>query len=117
MSNNFALDLKIARRKSGLTQSDCGHLLECDPSKISRLEKGEFLPSATDIALLSIIYGKSYDAFCPNVFETVAREISERMLTIPAPTGSWLGRFNRTNTLDNLDARLDRIIANTNEPS
>lgn len=116
MSNNYALDLRVARRKSGLTQADCGHLLGSTKSKTSRLENGKTRPSAADIAILSIVYGRSYNAFCPTAFETAARQISERLLTLPTPTGSWLGRFNRTNTLDNLDARLDHIISTTNEP-
>lgn len=110
MSNCYALDLKAARRKSGLTQKDAAHLLATQHSKISRIEHGKHLPTAYDIALFSLIYGKSYDALCRTVFENAARDLKGRMVTLPTPPSSWVCRFNRTNTLDKLDARLKALI-------
>lgn len=106
MSNAFAHDLKVVRRKSGLTQSDCAHLLATQSSKICRIENGQFLPTANDMALFSLIFGKSYDALCRSVFDKAASDLQGRLLTLPTPTDSWMSRHNRTNTLDNLDARL-----------
>ena len=90
MSKAFALDLKVARRKSGLTQSDTAHLLATQHSKISRIEHGKHLPTAHDIALLSLIYGKSYDVLCRTVFENAAHDLRGRMITLPTPPSSWV---------------------------
>lgn len=112
MSHAFAHDLKVARHKSGLTQSDCAHLLATQHSKISRIEGAKYLPTAYDIALLSFIYGKSYEALCQTVFENVASDLKGRVVTLPTPPSTWMCRFSRTNTLDTLDARLQAF---TNE--
>ncbi len=106
----FAHDLKTARKKSGLTQKDCAHLLATQHTKIARVENGKFMPSAYDVALLSLIYGRSYDTLCRTVFDNAASDIRGRMVTLPTPPSSWVVRFNRTNTLDNLDARLKALI-------
>ncbi|MEL6503582.1 MAG: helix-turn-helix domain-containing protein [Pseudomonadota bacterium] len=109
MSKHFALDLKVARRKSGLTQSDCAHLLNAHRTKIGHIERGRFDPSAKDIAYLSLIFGKSYDALCRSIFENAADQLSDRLATLPTPKTKWIARFNRTNTIDKLDARLSAI--------
>ncbi len=111
MSNAFALDLKVARRKSGLTQSDCAHLLGSHRSKFSHLELGKQPPTAVDIAMLSLIYGRTYDTLCRAVFEDAARELGERLVTLPMPRRNWLGHFNRANSLDNLSARIQALTA------
>jgi DNA-binding XRE family transcriptional regulator len=56
MYQDFLIDLKTARRRSGLTQADCGHLLGGSKSKISNLETGRKLPSMKEICGLSLIY-------------------------------------------------------------
>lgn len=109
MYDAFALDLKVARRKSGLTQQDVAHLLGSHRSKLSHLEKGSSLPTANDIAALSLIYSKSYDVMCRSVFESTALELKDRLPTLPTPNRHWLGRFNRTNTLNNLDAAIEHL--------
>ena len=110
MPNAFALDLRVRRRKSGLSQEDCAHLLATQHSKISRIENGQLVPNAIDIALLSLIHGKSYDVLCRSVFEQGAKDLRARLNTLPMPADSWMSRFNRTNTLANLEARLEAFI-------
>lgn len=110
MSHAFAHDLRVARRKSGLTQEDCAHLLATQRTKITRIEGGKALPTAYDIAALSLVYGKSYDALCRSIFENAARDLKGRLITLPTPPSSWVVRFNRTNTLDNLEVRLQALI-------
>lgn len=109
MSTLYALDLKVARRKSGLMQSDCAHLLDTYRSRISELEHGKLDPTAYEIATLSLIYGRSYDGLCRSVFERAASDLFDRLNTITTPGNSWLCRFNRTNTLDTLQARLSTL--------
>ena len=45
MSTEFALDLRLARRKTGLTQRDIAHLLANQVTLVSELERGKRLPT------------------------------------------------------------------------
>jgi transcriptional regulator with XRE-family HTH domain len=109
MTNEFALDLKVARRKSGLTQEDCAHLLDVHPSKISLLESGKVLPSVTDICALSLIYGRSFESLFSSIVTSANRQLCDRLKTIPKAPERWLGSFNRRNTLSALGDRLEAL--------
>lgn len=106
MNTELALDLKVARRKAGLTQEDCAHLLAVHPSKISLLEHGKALPSVSDICTLSLIYGKSFEHFFGTLFLEARDALRARIMTVPDCPKKWLGRFNRQNTLNKLADRL-----------
>jgi len=109
MITEFALDLKVARRKAGLTQSDCAHLLGLHPSRISLMEHSKRMPSVLEICSLSLLYGRSFESLFASVFEQARTQLTEQLAAIPDCPKAWLGRFNRTNTLnalaDSLEAR------------
>jgi transcriptional regulator with XRE-family HTH domain len=106
MHIDFALDLKVHRRKAGLSQSDVAHLLGVHPSKVSLFESGKMLPSLRDIAHFSVVYGKSFEEFF-HTFVLKAREtIKSRLPSMPAAPKRWLGRFNRQYTIDQIAERL-----------
>ena len=107
MSHSFALDLKVARRKSGLTQQDCAHLLDVHKAKISLLEQGKTLPSVLEICTLSLLYGKSFESLFGSMLEDAHSILKDRLATLPDVSNRWLGRFIRGNTLNKLAARLD----------
>ncbi len=107
MTHTFALDLKVARRKSGLTQQDCAHLLDVHKAKISLLEQGKALPSVLEICTLSLLYGKSFESLFGSMMEDAQRNLKDRLATLPEVSKRWLGRFIRNNTLNRLAARLD----------
>ena len=107
MSHAFALDLKVARRKSGLTQQDCAHLLDVHKAKISLLEQGKTLPSVLEICTLSLLYGKSFESLFGSLLEEAHSTLKDRLATLPMVSNRWLGRFTRQNTLNRLAARLD----------
>jgi len=109
MYNNFAFDLKVARRKSGLSQSDCAHLLDVDRSKISRLERGDSPPTIRDICTLSLVHGKSFESLFGTVFQEVYDSLRERLASIPSEAGKRMSQFNRTNTLNQLASRLETL--------
>ena len=106
MSKEFALDLKVARRKSGLSQEDCAHLLGVHPTKISVLEHGRAMPSVREICTLSLIYGKSFESLFGPVMTEAEGQLRERLPTLPDCPKKWLGRFNRQGTLNRLSERL-----------
>jgi transcriptional regulator with XRE-family HTH domain len=73
MKYEFSLDLKVARRRSGLTQADCAYLLGVDPTRISRLEAGKTLPTAVELSVLILIFGESSG----QMFQGVAANFGE----------------------------------------
>ena len=109
MPNEFALDLKVARRKSGLTQGDCAHLLDVHPSKISLLESGKALPGIKDICALSLVYGRSFESLFSSIVASANRQLRDRLRTMPAAPKRWLGNFNRRNTLSAVADRLETL--------
>lgn len=75
----LALDLKVARRRSGLTQSDVAHLLNIDRTLISKFERGKRRPSGEQVALMCVIYGlplpEIYTASVSEIHNLLARRI------------------------------------------
>ena len=82
MSNTFALDLKVARKKSGLTQADLAHLLGASRGKVSHLERGATVPTVRDICTLSMVYGKSFESLFAPVFEEIARKLERSLVQL-----------------------------------
>jgi transcriptional regulator with XRE-family HTH domain len=106
MSNIFALDLRVARKKSGLTQADLAHLLGASRGKVSHLERGATVPTVRDICTLSMVYGKSFESLFAPIFEEIADKLNDRLSNLPDAPKGWLGRFNRKNTLSKLAAQI-----------
>ena len=77
MHTAFAQDLKVARRKSGLSQLDCGHLLDINQQRMSQLENGKSLPTIPEICSLSLIYGRSFESLFGSVFLEVRNQLSD----------------------------------------
>ncbi|MBL4767781.1 MAG: helix-turn-helix transcriptional regulator [Rhodobacteraceae bacterium] len=102
MINDFALDLKTARRKSGLSQADCARLMGKSPSRICQLEKGHCTPGLKEICALSLIYGRSFESLFAAIFTDIRRGLRETLTDFPYPQDGKGTGFNRTNTLDRL---------------
>lgn len=109
MRNLFALDLKAARRKAGLLQTDLAHLLNIDRSKVSLFEDGKLWPSLHEITALSLIYGRPVESLLASVRdETVDRLVAKLATIRPVPPNRG-DTFNRTYTLSQLAIRLEAI--------
>jgi len=106
MQTQFALDLRVARRKAGLTQRDCAHLLAIHTSRLSNLEHGSYLPSLPEICELSLIFGRSFESLFAQTFADARIRLKERILTLPKDTRSYVGTMNRENTIEQLAIRL-----------
>jgi transcriptional regulator with XRE-family HTH domain len=106
METNFLLDLKAARRKAGLSQPDCAHLMGCSRNVISQLEGGRRIPTIYEICALSLIYGRSFESLFGQVFADVRRRTAKNLETLPWSGQDTLDRFNRQKTLDALAERL-----------
>ena len=106
MYTPFNLDLKVHRRKAGLSQEDVAHLMGVHPSKVSLLEGGRAIPSLHDIAALSIVFGKSFEEFFFAFVQEARSKIVSRLTSMPKAPKRWLPQFNRQYTIDNLAQRL-----------
>jgi DNA-binding XRE family transcriptional regulator len=109
MKHEFALDLKVERRKAGLSQGDVAHLLDVHPSKVSLLEAGRLMPSLKDICSLTVLYGKSFESLFYGVLKKTAGNLKGRFQKMPDAPKRWLPSFNRKASLSGLAARLEAI--------
>lgn len=111
MSTQFALDLRLTRRKAGYTQGDVAHLLSSHQSIVSDLEHGKTRPSLEQIVDLSLIYGRSFESF----FEVLMAErqalLRSRLKTLPQVEKQSANTFNRPASLERLKRRLAHPIS------
>ena len=107
MTTEFALDLRLARRKAGFTQRDAAHLLGVHQSTVSDLERGRLLPTVGQIVTLSLIYGRSFESLFAQVMRDARRELKERLALVPDSVRAYVGTFNRTSSLERLRQRLE----------
>ena len=106
MSTEFALDLRLARRKAGYTQRDIAHLLSVQQSNVSALEHGRVLPSIQEIVTLSVIYGRSFESLFAQLMKSARCALRERTLTMPKSARSYVATFNRDSSIKSLKHRL-----------
>lgn len=106
---DFSHCLADARRKAGLSQADCAHLLGVSQSHISRLELGRAAPSVTDLCGVAVLFGRTMEFLVEPLFKDRAMTIRQRLFDLPEPRMGWLTQFTRTNALRNLEARVHRI--------
>ena len=106
MRTQFSADLRLARRKAGYTQADVAALL-CDrQSVVSELEDGSKDPDLTQIITLSLIYGRSFEAFFVEVMEDCTRRLKRRLKHLSNDVRQTVHTFNRSASLKTLHARL-----------
>ena len=106
MINEFTLDLKVARRRCGLTQADCAHLLNIHPSLVSQIENGKRMPTIRELCILSLVYRRSFESLFAGVVADARRDLHQRLATMPDAPKHWLGRHNRQHTLNALAEQL-----------
>jgi transcriptional regulator with XRE-family HTH domain len=106
MSTQFAHDLRLARRKAGLTQEDLAHLLDVKQSAVSDIEHGKQRPTLEQIVSLSLIYGRSFESFFEEVMTGRQKHLLKRLATLPGLIQETAHTFNRPASLDKLKRRL-----------
>lgn len=107
MTKEFAMDLRVARQKSGLTQDDCAYLMGVSEVTISKMERGDRTPTIFEICTLSLIYGRTFESLFNGIFKDVRAHLSARLGAMPAPSGTVKLRLNRQSTLNRLARRLE----------
>ena len=106
MSTEFALDLRLARRKAGYTQRDIAHLLAIQQSNVSALEHGRVLPSIEEIVSLSLVYGRSFESLFAQVMKEARQTLRERIKSMPKTARSYVATFNRDSSVKRLRQQL-----------
>lgn len=101
------IDLAVARRKAGLSQSDLAHLIAVHPSRVSQFECGKAQPSLQEVAALSVIYGKPIDSLLSGMLNDVVGNLTYRFGTMPKAKVPWRRYHNRAHTLSQLAKRLE----------
>jgi transcriptional regulator with XRE-family HTH domain len=110
MRTQFSADLRLARRKAGYTQADVAVLLCDHQSVVSELEAGTLRPNLTQIITLSLIYGRSFDAFFADVMNDCNRRLKRRLKHLPSNVRDTAHTFNRGASLKALHKRLSKPI-------
>jgi len=106
MRTQFSADLRLARRKAGYTQADVAALLCDHQSVVSELEAGTIRPNLTQIMTLSLIYGRSFEAFFAEVMNDCTRRLKRRLKHLPSNVRDTAHTFNRAASLKALQDRL-----------
>ena len=106
MSTQFALDLRLARRKAGYTQKDIAHLLSSHQSLVSDFEHGRKEPNLEQIIELSLIYGRSFESFFEALMDTCKDQLRKRLERLPSLRKQTAETFNRASSLKQLKRRL-----------
>lgn len=106
MFDEFIFDLKVARKRSGLTQVDCGHLLGASDNVISQLERGQRPPTLRELCALSLIYGRSFDSLYADLLREVRDDLMEQLGSMPNAPKDWPAGQVRQRTLERLAQRL-----------
>lgn len=110
MRTQFSADLRLARRKAGYTQADVAALLCDHQSVVSELENGSQRPNLEQIITLSLIYGRSFEAFFAEVMEDCTRRLRRRAKHLPNNVRDTAHTFNRQASLKALHERLANPI-------
>ena len=106
MFDEFIFDLKVARKRSGLTQVDCGHLLSASDNIVSQIERGQRLPTLRELCSLSLIYGRSFECLYAELFRQVRKDLMEQLGNMPDAPKDWLATKSRQRSLERLARRL-----------
>ena len=106
METNFALELKVARRRSGLSQYEVGHLLGVHHGRISKLECGRARPTPDELTTLSLIYSTRFLTMRGAVMPTIHANLEERLRTFPNKDCYTQSTSPKADTLNALTERL-----------
>jgi DNA-binding XRE family transcriptional regulator len=106
MSTQFAIDLRLARRKSGLTQGDVAQLIGTQQSTIGALEKGKRRPTVEQVCMLSLVFGRSFESLFADNLEAGRARLRANLPALPATRVLTAETFNRKASLERLQRRL-----------
>ena len=107
MITEFALDLRHARRKSGLSQAEVAHLVAINQATYCRFEQGALSPSIEQLCVLALIYGRSFTSYFERITEAQKPGLKRRLDDLPTKDRPRVKVFNRARSLAKLRQRLN----------
>ena len=87
MKKFLKVDLRIARRASGLHGTDLAQLLGCSKDRVSRLENGKARLCVKEILTLSMLYDKPFSSIFPLTSTHLVDRLRERLSEIEFNSG------------------------------
>jgi transcriptional regulator with XRE-family HTH domain len=110
MKEFIPLDLRVTRVRSGLSNRDLAHLLDCNKERVSKLEHGKARTATTEIIALGLIYGQSIDGIFRQTAKAIIRKLKQQLTTMPCEPANWSKHAqNRLDTLNGLTYRLQAL--------
>ena len=109
MVYKLGLDLRVARRRAALTQTDCAHLLGAAQSRISKFEAGDTTPTVEELSILYLLFDRSLGNTSEEIVASLRDELLSRLVSIPDCPPAWRDRQTRFQTLGSLAERLAAI--------
>ena len=106
METNYALELKVSRRRSGLSQKDVAHLLGISRVRVSKLECGIAVPTPDELTTFCLIYSYSFLSLGGAVMPVLFRTLRDRLETLPNRENYAAGTSRKATTLQTLAKRL-----------
>ena len=107
MKHHYALTLRAARRRSGLTQEDCAHFLGITQPRMSKIESGVYEPTLKEACALCILFDMPLTELYSDTALGVARQFKDRLPTVPDAPLLWRVKQRRLDTLASLRFRLE----------
>ena len=108
MITEFALDLRHARRRSGLSQAEVAFLANVNQATYSRFEAGALVPGVEQLCILALIYGRSFASYFEMISTAQKPALKLRLGKLPPKDRPSIRVFNRARTLEKLSRRLDQ---------
>lgn len=107
MKHEYLIELNAARLKSGYLQSDVAHLMGCSTSTVSHLEAGKRLPTIKEFCMLSVIFGRTFEALFAGLLEEARADIATALTQMPECKDQRCANINRTSSLTRLEEDLN----------
>lgn len=107
MFEEFLYDLKVARRTSGLSQKDCGHLIGVSLHQVSDIECGVRLPRLEEVLALSLLYGRNFESLFGPLMRDVRKAILQQIETLPH------GETDDARKLKTIERLTERLLIDT----
>ena len=110
MKKEMSLDLKISRKRSGLSGRDLAHLLGCNKERVSKLEHGKARVTTPEIMSLCLIYGRGIDGLFHHTTIPLISNLKCRFSEMPQEPSNWQRKTKeRQETLNGLSYRLQEL--------
>lgn len=111
MNHLHIVDLKSARLRAGLLQSDCAHLLGVSIDVYSHIETGKRQLKVSEICALTLIFGQQFEGLFRVLYKEVRRRLVRRLEAMPKADLPKARSERRETTLGSLREYLSTLNA------